>query len=111
MSSNRTERIQNAIRHIKLSADIDPWAMEIAVEALEKQILKKPVMGYAYPPKLREIMIRNGDIKKAESETECCPECGKPLEISQFVKTQSGLRVGAPYCKRCGQAIDWEEET
>ena len=107
MINDKADRIQNAINHIKSAADVDQWAMEIAVKAMEKQVPKKSVMGCAYPPKLREIMIRNGNIKKAESETECCPECGKPLKISQFVKAQSGLRVGAPYCNRCGQAIDW----
>jgi len=29
-------RIQSAIDHIKTSVDIDPWAMELAVEALKK---------------------------------------------------------------------------
>ena len=36
--TNQAERIQNAINHIKTATDIDPWAMEIAVEALEKEI-------------------------------------------------------------------------
>lgn len=36
--TNQADRIQNAINHIKSSADIDPWAMEIAVEALEKEL-------------------------------------------------------------------------
>ena len=42
MKSKEIDRIQNAIRHIKTSVDIDSWAMEIAVEAMEKQIPKKP---------------------------------------------------------------------
>ena len=32
------DRIENAIRHIKTAADIDPWAMEIAVEAMMKEL-------------------------------------------------------------------------
>ena len=36
--TNDIDRIQNAIRHIKTSLDIDWWAMEIAVDAMEKQM-------------------------------------------------------------------------
>ena len=42
MKSKEIDRIKNAIRHIKTSVDIDSWAMEIAVEAMEKQVPKKP---------------------------------------------------------------------
>lgn len=84
-------------------------AYDMAVEALEKQIPKKPVMGYAFAEKIREV-IKRTDPKKAEIKTECCPVCGRTLGVSQFVKTQTGLRVGDPHCKRCGQAIDWEGE-
>lgn len=38
MIDNKTDRIQNAINHIKTATDIDPWAMEIAVEAMEKEL-------------------------------------------------------------------------
>ena len=83
-------------------------AFDMAIEALEKQIPKKPVMGYAFGEKIREV-IKRTDPERAESKTECCPVCGRTLGVSQFVKTQTGLRVGDPHCKRCGQAIDWEE--
>lgn len=84
-------------------------AISIALEAIAKQIPKKPVMGYAFAEKIREV-IKRTDPKRAESKTECCPVCGRTLGVSQFVKTQTGLRVGDPHCKRCGQAIDWEGE-
>lgn len=32
------DRIESAIRHIQTSTDVDPWAMEIAVKAMQKQI-------------------------------------------------------------------------
>ena len=41
--NNETDHIQNAIRHIQTAVDIDPWAVEIAVEAMEKQIPKKKI--------------------------------------------------------------------
>ena len=82
--------------------------LEAAISALEKQIPKKPVMGYAFPEKLREV-IKRKDAERAESKTDCCPKCGRTLGVSQFVKTQTGLAVGDKFCKRCGQAIDWTE--
>lgn len=81
-------------------------AVGVAISALEKQIPKKPVMGYAFPEKIREV-IKRTDPERAESKTECCPVCGRTLGVSQFVKTQTGLRFGELYCKRCGQAIEW----
>lgn len=35
---NQKDRIEAAIRHIQTSVDIDPWAMELAVEALKAQL-------------------------------------------------------------------------
>ena len=86
----------------------DREAMEMAFSALEKQIPKKPVMGYAFAEKIREAIKRTNP-ERAESKTECCPVCGRSLGVSQFVKAQTGLRVGDEHCKKCGQAIDWEE--
>ena len=43
MTAQEKDRIESAIRHIKTATDIDPWAMELAVEALEKQIPKEPL--------------------------------------------------------------------
>ena len=56
MTTKEIDRIESAIRHIESSLDVDPWAAEIAVEAMRKQIPQKPVMGYAFPEKLREVM-------------------------------------------------------
>ena len=38
MTDKDKERIECAIRHIKSSVDVDPWAMEIAVDAMLKQL-------------------------------------------------------------------------
>ena len=106
MTPQEIDRIECAIRHIQTAMDVDPWAREIAVEAMEKQIPKNPVMGYAFAEKIREV-IKRTDPEKAKSKTECCPVCGRSLGVSQFVKAQTGLRVGDSHCKWCGQAIDW----
>ena len=39
MTSQEKDRIQNAIRHIKTSSDVDPWAVEIAMAAMEAQLV------------------------------------------------------------------------
>lgn len=83
-------------------------ALRMGIAALEKQIPKKPVMGYAFAEKMRNA-IKKVDPERAEAKTDCCPVCGRSLGVSQYVKTQTGLAVGGEYCKRCGQAIDWTD--
>ena len=58
MTQQEIAHIKSAIRHIQTSTDIDPWAAEIAIEAMRKQIPQRPVIGYAFPDKLREVMKR-----------------------------------------------------
>lgn len=36
--TTQKDRIEAAIRHIQTAADVDPWAMELAVEALKAQL-------------------------------------------------------------------------
>ena len=38
MTAQEIDRIECAIRHIESSLDVDPWAKDIAVKAMEKQI-------------------------------------------------------------------------
>ena len=108
MTAQEIDRILCAIRHIQTAVDVDPWAMDIAVEAMRKQIPKVPVMDYRFTGKIRQAMIRNGDKEKVEYKTDCCPICKRPLGISKFVQSKTGLRFGDLYCKHCGQAILWE---
>ena len=81
MTAQEIDRIECAIRHIQTAVDVDPWAVEIAVEAMEKQIPKKirierehPIYGYA----------------------SFCPNCNR-MDVG-----------GWPYCPDCGQAITME---
>ena len=37
-TAQEIDRIQNAINHIKTSLDVDPWAAEIAVEAMQEKM-------------------------------------------------------------------------
>lgn len=38
MTEHDIDRIQSAINHIKTATDIDPWAMDIAVEAMQEKM-------------------------------------------------------------------------
>ena len=76
------DRIECAIRHIQTAVDVDPWAVEIAVEAMEKQIPKKV---------------------RITTSTKRCSVCGRQLSGIGNIHPERN------YCQRCGQAIDWDE--
>ena len=83
MTPQEIDRIERAIRHIESSLDVDPWAMEIAVGAMRKQI----------PMKVR-----------ITTSTKRCGNCGRQLSGIGNIHPERN------YCVKCGQAIDWEEE-
>ena len=87
MKPPEIDRIECAIRHIKTSVDIDPWAVEIAVEAMEKQIPKKPYNSH-YKQLNDEIKLHS------------CYRCVSCDHIIPYMQN---------YCGNCGQAIDWME--
>lgn len=89
MTPQEIDRIENAIRHIQTAADVDPWAMEIAVEAMRKQIPKKLIAegdGYA-----------DGEMVY---DSFYCPSCDHCMEEDEV----------EDYCPNCGQKICWEDE-
>jgi hypothetical protein len=96
MNNQEKDRIECAIRHIESSLDVDPWARDIAVDAMEKRMPKKP--GYT------KLMYKcNGeDLELNHPE---CPYC-RTHGLSLW---DAAIPVGDKYCKRCGQAIDWTE--
>ena len=85
MTPQEIDRIKNAIRHIQTAADVDPWAAEIAVEAMRKQIP----------------MIMPGSYTDYR-----CAVCGRRIRSGKG----SSSFVRDYFCQRCGQAIDWEGE-
>ena len=60
-------------------------AIEVAIEALEKQIPKKP----------REAV---------QSGFFWCPACSKAIKMRI-----EGSKINISYCPFCGQALDWRE--
>jgi DNA-directed RNA polymerase subunit RPC12/RpoP len=86
MKPHEIDRIQCAIRHIKTAVDVDPWAVEIAVDAMWKQIPIKPIgKHYAH--------MR-------------CPSCNHRIPSGQG----SSSRRRDNWCNYCGQAIYWSDE-
>ena len=66
-------------------------AIEMAINALEKQIPKKPYC--------------------IEDKMWCCPVCDNHL-LPKWVKYPTDLMPkteGLPHCMSCGQRIDWSE--
>lgn len=108
---------KEAIERLERLQEPEPWepqienetrtALEMGIEALKKQIPQKPVMGYAFPQKIRTTILAHGDKEIAEAKTECCPACGRTLGVSRFLKSQIGHSFDDAFCKRCGQKIDW----
>ena len=85
MTTQEKDRILSAIGHINTAVDVDEWATEIAVNAMEKQIPQKtgiPELGISkhYP-----IIIP-------------CGNCGAELTDRMW-----------SYCPWCGQAVRWSE--
>lgn len=96
--TTQKDRIKSAVRHIQTSADIDPWAMELAVNALEKQIPMKP-------KRVNKNDIFDGNWRKI------CPTCGRMLmeRITTNVESYPRHYNMSGFCW-CGQAIDWGTE-
>ena len=85
MKKQEIDRIECAIRHIESSLDVDPWAREIAVDAMQKQIPMKT------GPKELGISTRNPIITP-------CGNCG--MEIADRMWC---------FCPWCGQKVGWTE--
>lgn len=83
MNKQEIDRIECAIRHIESSLDVDPWACEIAVDAMRKQI----------PRRVR-----------ITTSTKKCGNCGRQLSGIGNIHPERN------YCVKCGQAIDWGDE-
>lgn len=86
---------QEAVEIMKIAISEVEWnypmnyaiAFQSAIEALEKQIPKK-------------YEIWNGQCS--------CPNCKKLFGSYDTLKTL--IKWEMPYCKYCGQALDWSEE-
>ena len=75
----------------------DEEELKMAIEALEKQIAKKPqYTRLLYKCKGKDIEIRNPE----------CPYCRN----HGLTLWDASISKGGNFCKRCGQSIDWQED-
>lgn len=81
---SQLDRISSSIASIGEETDYT----EVAIEALEKQIPKKP-------NNIKFLFDFSGDYYTNRGD---CPNCGEELFRS------------SRYCNKCGQALDWGEE-
>lgn len=91
------KKVREAIEVIKANYPTSGYyilreSLDIAIEALEKQIAKKP----------RENGIQDGLIRKIKYYT--CPACGNCLLTEMMNERQN-----TSYCWDCGQRLDWSE--
>lgn len=91
MTQQEIDRIECAIRHIQTAIDVDPWAVEIAVEAMQKQISKKPMI---------KIDIFNENLWHLY-----CPTCGTWVGLYN-----KRYNTNIEICAKCGQMLDLELE-
>lgn len=98
MTPQEIDRINNAIRHIQTAVDVDPWAVEIAVEAMEKQMPKKPMIS---------IDVTNENLWHLY-----CPTCGSwvGMHNKRLKGTDMHNNTNCEICAKCGQAFDLELE-
>ena len=68
MTAQEKDRIECAIRHIQTAVDVDPWASDIAVRAMRKQIPKKPNYKEEYRYKKNKII-----------QISICPICHREI--------------------------------
>ena len=92
------DRIECAIRHIQTAVDVDSWAVEIAVEAMEKQIPKK-------------LMIIT-DVFNENLWHLYCPTCGTwvGMHNKRLKQTDMHNNTNSEICAKCGQMLDLELE-
>ena len=67
-------------------------ALDVAIQALEKQIAKKPIMKQYF--------------EDLEDECLCCPTCGEILTD----RIPADNKTFYFHCMNCGQKFDWSDE-
>ena len=92
MTPQEIDRIQNAINHIKTSVDIDPWAMEIAIEALEKHVPMETAPEELGITAMSPIITPCGNcgMELTDRMWDFCPWCGQKIKWRRNQHDRSG---------------------
>lgn len=94
MNDRNKDRIECAIRHIQSSLDVDPWACEIAVEAMKKQLPQPP---------MQKIDVYNENLVYLN-----CPTCGHYCGMwnKRLGRYDMYNNANSVICAKCGQVFD-----
>ncbi|MBO7423062.1 MAG: DUF551 domain-containing protein [Oscillospiraceae bacterium] len=87
MTAQEIDRIECAIRHIQTATDIDPWAVEIAVEAMKKQIPQE------HSKNSTKLDKKNGDLQPT------CNELAKDTNVPCKDTISRKDAIDAPFKK------------
>lgn len=84
---------------LPFGSNVSDEASKIAINALEKQIAKKPMQGEPYWwIDTVKVKGRNKEVRK-KSYGHKCPCCGKGV-----------AKLSNIFCNNCGQKLDWSDE-
>lgn len=82
-------------------------AIDVAINALEKQIPKKPILKHD----VSVMHINRGnqphEWKRLESDNWHCPECDSFVGERVYVLSKVHDQRKKKYCDNCGQKLDW----
>ena len=85
-------------------------ALDVAIQALEKQIPKKPILKHD----VSVMHINRGnqphEWKRLESDNWHCPECDSFVGERVYVHSKVHDQRKKKYCDNCGQKLDWESD-
>ena len=85
-------------------------AFQMAINALEKQIPKKPILKHD----VSVMHINRGnqphEWKRLESDNWHCPECDSFVGERVYVRSKVHDQRKKKYCDNCGQKLNWESD-
>lgn len=81
-------------------------AIDEAIEALEKQVPKKPIDGYMFDESFRSILTKMHP-EMANKTGSCCPCCGKHIGNGEATLRKKNYM---PFCHWCGQKLEQPED-
>ena len=85
-------------------------AADVAIQALEKQIPKKPILKHD----VSVMHINRGnqphEWKRLESDNWHCPKCDSFVGERVYVHSKVHDQRKKKYCDNCGQKLDWSDE-
>lgn len=86
-------------------------ALDVAIQALEKQIPKKPILKNGESGSFVDYNDGHGEYKVTKWQDWVCPICGWFVG-QRYNRSQnhSHDQRKCNYCNECGQKIDWSDE-